>query len=178
MVIIIPHACVCVCVGGGGGGGGGGEGANSTRISTKLCLWHGWGFQQFSYICGLQICIFLLNFGILVYLLVYWWVENSLLLPNLAIWVYWLVPNSFIFTEKKHTRIWSVIVMGPMWKSPVTHSRPQIYNNNTRLQCARCACSLGTWLTRPFHGDWQQSVFIYGRSYQILSVKASSPASL
>ena len=36
---------------------------------------------------------------------------------------------------------------------------PQIYNNNTRLQCACCACSWGTWLTRPL--SWQQLVFIY-----------------
>ena len=38
---------------------------------------------------------------------------------------------------------------------------------NTRLQCTRCACTLGTWLTRPFHDDnRRQSVFIYARSYQ------------
>ena len=48
--------------------------------------------------------------------------------------------------------------------------RSQIYNN-TRLQCAHCSCSLGMWLTRPFHdNNWRQSVFIYARSYQ--SIKA------
>ena len=35
--------------------------------------------------------------------------------------------------------------------------------DNTRLQCARSACSLGMWLTRPH--SWRQSVFIYARSY-------------
>ena len=49
----------------------------------------------------------------------------------------------------------------------------QIYYNNTRLQCARSACALGTGLTRPFHDDmWRQSVFIYARCYQ--SIKRDS----
>ena len=49
----------------------------------------------------------------------------------------------------------------------------QIYYNNTRLQCARSACALGTGLTRPFHDDnWRQLVFIYARSYQ--SIKRDS----
>ena len=40
---------------------------------------------------------------------------------------------------------------------------------DTRLQCARCACALCTWLTRPFHDDnRRQSVFIYARSYQAI----------
>ena len=44
-------------------------------------------------------------------------------------------------------------------------SQPQIYYNNTRLQCARSACALGTGLTRPFHDDkGRQSVVIYARS--------------
>ena len=49
----------------------------------------------------------------------------------------------------------------------------QIYYNNTSLQSARRACSLGTWLTRPIHDDnRRQSVLIYARSYQ--SIKRES----
>ena len=45
-------------------------------------------------------------------------------------------------------------------------------NNNTRLLCACCPCSLGMWLTRPFHDNWQQSIFICAMSYQ--SIKRAS----
>ena len=58
--------------------------------------------------------------------------------------------------------------------SPIRHRHhqrrevwAQIYYNNTTLQCARCPCSLGTWLTLSFHDyNWRQSVFIYTRNYQ------------
>ena len=54
-------------------------------------------------------------------------------------------------------------------------------NNSTRLQSARWACKLTTWLTRPL--SWRQltainqSSFMQG-AFKVLSVKASSPASL
>ena len=54
----------------------------------------------------------------------------------------------------------------------------QIYYNKTRLQCAHYACALSMWLTHLFHDNRWQSVFIYARSIKVLSVKASSPASL
>ena len=52
----------------------------------------------------------------------------------------------------------------------------QIYNNNTRLQCARCVCSLGTWLMTT---DGNQYSFTQGAiKVHVLSMKVSSPATL
>ena len=56
------------------------------------------------------------------------------------------------------------------------HSDTQIYINNTRLHSAHCACSLGPRhvIARPFHdNNWQQSIFIYARNYQVLKPKYS-----
>ena len=56
---------------------------------------------------------------------------------------------------------------GNSFKSTKYSVSSQIYYNNTRLQCAHCACRLGKWLTRPFHDEnRRQSVFIYAKSYQ------------
>ena len=44
---------------------------------------------------------------------------------------------------------------------------------SNKMQCARCACSLGMWLTRPFHDDsWQRYSLMQG-AIKVLSIYKS-----
>ena len=97
-------------------GGGGGITLYKCQYSDVPLAWL--RFSQFCYIHGSQMCIFsqnFCNFGICM----------GCKLPIFANFqLFWYIDGSQICPFSQTNTIWSGIVMGPIWKSPVAHPYP------------------------------------------------------